>query len=344
MANSIHDFSYTEYNKTQGREEALQRELSLSICVDSHAEYERILREIRRIVYGPATAQAEPNKQLSLPITTAEQLIGREPSEEGKQVLAAVTAAVEAAPPSEPHAPWEPEESEATKTVVTTVAALEKTKAAIDAVLATPELSKAPDAEVVLVSASAVPAAPEPPAEPDDAAIAAFDAACDTVHNVDDAVRVWFEQAASIKKLSEPSKRRCSTTLSLRLSNQIGVEPMEAQELIKAGVVKAQLAKKHVQTKPAPDPVTKPASDTSGVQEDFLRRLAADKQPSLGIAVKIACQVLAKNGEVSYVDVEQLLCESVGKHPAIESVDAVLKITQTSKMKLYAGAAKVKLV
>lgn len=336
--NYIQDYCYTEVTSSPTQDTETARQLSIQIRVTTRAEYGRVLREIERILNVTAAPQGQ-SKQLSLPITTAEQLIGKEPSEEGKQVLAAVAAAVEAAPPSEPPAPWEPEESPETKTIVTTVSALEKTKAAIEAVLATPELNKAPDTEVTLVAEPAQSA----DTSPEDLAVSTFELSAGQVRTVEDAVGVWFDHAGLIKKLSDASKQRCSTTLSLALSNSLGVEPMEAQELIRAGVAKAQAAKKAVAAAKEAV-VAKQVAAVSEKAESFLKALVADKQPSLGIAVKLACQALATSGEVSALEVEKFLCSLIGKHPALESEESITKITQTSKMKLYAGAAKVKLV
>lgn len=272
----------------------------------------------------------EESPSVPLPIVnlkTADELSGDPPSDSGKQILADVTAAIESAPPVE-ETPVSQEVS-----IAVDISNIEKAMAAIN--VAMEKVTKQPEAP--------------PPVVEDDTnslTVEVFEMACDQVSKLEDAVQCWFDHAGAIKKLSDPAKRRCSTTLALRLSNIIGIEPMEAQELIKAAVNKEHARRKALRApeepkapETAPTPVQPPQGDT----EAFLKRLGGDPKPVLGIAVKYACEALAKNGEVTADTVEKFLVALVGKHPVIDSVEAIQKITQTGKMKLYAGAAKVKL-
>ena len=334
--NSIYDSTYTEYSKTSSSSQATQHELSLTIFVDSYDEYRRILEGVKELIKPVAASSKNLDRQPMLPLKLANELAGAAPSESGKQVLAAVTAAIESAPPAaEPASVSEPVPQPAT-----TTAADSNTEKAMEAITAVMEkVTKAP------VPLSAPLSSSED--DTDSLTVQVFEMACSQVNTLEAAVQCWFDHAGAIKKLSDVAKRRCSTSLAMALSNATGVEPMEAQELIKAGVAKEQTRRKALLS-PKESEVVQAASVTvqapQGDAAAFLKRLESDPKPALGITVKYACEALAKNGEVTAASVEAFLVSLVGKHPTLDSVEAIQKITQTGKMKLYAGAAKVKLV
>lgn len=276
----------------------------------------------------------EESPSVPLPIVnlkTADELSGDPPSDSGKQILADVTAAIESAPPvEETPAPSISQEV----SIAVDISNIEKAMAAIN--VAMEKVTKQPDAPSPVVED-----------DTDSLTVQVFEMSCSQVTDLKDAVQCWFDHAGAIKKLSDTAKRRCSTTLALCLSRAAGIEPMEAQELIKAEVSKEQARRKALRApeepkapETAPTLVLPPQGDVAA----FLKRLGGDPKPVLGIAVKYACEALAKNGEVTADSVEKFLVALVGKHPVIDSVEAIQKITQTGKMKLYAGAAKVKLV
>ena len=97
--NSIYDSTYTEYSKTSSSSQATQHELSLTIFVDSYDEYRRILEGVKELIKPVAASSKNLARQPTLPLKLANELAGAAPSESGKQVRAAVTAAIESAPP-----------------------------------------------------------------------------------------------------------------------------------------------------------------------------------------------------------------------------------------------------
>ena len=180
-----------------------------------------------------------------------------------------------------------------------------------------------------------------------------FEEDCTKIKTMQDALKVWKDHAGAIKKLAEPDKLRGSNTLALRLSEVLNVEPEEAKELFRA----AMSGKKVEAVQSAPEPVAAPAAVVgapvaspvanapSEAANGVLEALAAEPKPILGLAVKHACTQLKTEQGVSAQMVEDLLVSMIGKHPALNvTPEEIYKITRQSTMKLYAGAAKTKLL
>lgn len=180
-----------------------------------------------------------------------------------------------------------------------------------------------------------------------------FEEDCKKIKDMPSALKVWKDHAGAIKKLAEPDKLRGSNTLALRLAEVLNVEPEEAKELFRA----AMSGKKVEAVQPAPEPVVAPAAVVvapvaspvanapSEAANGVLEALAAEPKPILGLAVKHACTQLKTEQGVSAQMVEDLLVSMIGKHPALNvTPEEIYKITRQSTMKLYAGAAKTKLL
>lgn len=180
-----------------------------------------------------------------------------------------------------------------------------------------------------------------------------FEEDCKKIKDMPSALKVWKDHAGAIKKLAEPDKLRGSNTLALRLSEVLNVEPEEAKELFRA----AMSGKKVEAVQPSPEPVAAPAAVVgapvaspvanapSEAANGVLEALAAEPKPILGLAVKHACTQLKTEQGVSAQMVEDLLVSMIGKHPALNvTPEEIYKITRQSTMKLYAGAAKTKLL
>ena len=180
-----------------------------------------------------------------------------------------------------------------------------------------------------------------------------FEEDCKKIKDMPSALKVWKDHAGAIKKLAEPDKLRGSNTLALRLSEVLNVEPEEAKELFRA----AMSGKKVEAVQSAPEPVAAPAAVVgapvaspvanapSEAANGVLEALAAEPKPILGLAVKHACTQLKTEQGVSAQMVEDLLVSMIGKHPALNvTPEEIYKITRQSTMKLYAGAAKTKLL
>lgn len=180
-----------------------------------------------------------------------------------------------------------------------------------------------------------------------------FEEDCTKIKTMQDALKVWKDHAGAIKKLAEPDKLRGSNTLALRLAEVLNVEPEEAKELFRA----AMSGKKVEAVQSAPEPVAAPAAVVgapvaspvanapSEAANGVLEALAAEPKPILGLAVKHACTQLKTEQGVSAQMVEDLLVSMIGKHPALNvTPEEIYKITRQSTMKLYAGAAKTKLL
>lgn len=176
-----------------------------------------------------------------------------------------------------------------------------------------------------------------------------FEEDCKKIVDMPSAIKVWKDHAGAIKKLAEPDKSRGSNTLALRLAEVLNVEPEEAKELFRA----AMSGKKAEAAQPSPAPVEAPpapvaapvAAAASEAGNAVLDALAAESKPILGLAVKHACTQLKTEQGVSAKMVEDLLVSLIGKHPALNvTPEDIYKITRQSTMKLYAGAAKTKLL
>lgn len=173
-----------------------------------------------------------------------------------------------------------------------------------------------------------------------------FEEDCKKIVDMPSALKVWKDHAGAIKKLAEPDRLRGSNTLALRLAEVLNVEPEEAKELFRA----AMSGKKAEAVQPAPTPVEATAAAPvanapSEAANGVLTALAAEPKPILGLAVKHACTQLKTEQGVSAQLVEDLLLSLIGKHPALNvTPEEIYKITRQSTMKLYAGAAKTKLL
>jgi len=177
-----------------------------------------------------------------------------------------------------------------------------------------------------------------------------FEEDCKKIKNMQDALKVWKDHAGAIKKLAEPDKLRGSNTLALRLAEVLRVEPEEAKELFRAAMSnkKAEASQEPVAAPaaPTPAPVASPVANApSEAGNKVLEALATEAKPMLGLAIKHACTQLKTEQGVSARMVEELLVSLIGKHPALNvTPEEIYKITRQSTMKLYAGAAKTKLL
>ena len=177
-----------------------------------------------------------------------------------------------------------------------------------------------------------------------------FEEDCKKIKNMQDALKVWKDHAGAIKKLAEPDKLRGSNTLALRLAEVLNVEPEEAKELFRAAMSnkKAEASQEPVAAPAAPvsTPVASPVANApSEAGNKVLEALATEAKPVLGLAIKHACTQLKTEQGVSARMVEELLVSLIGKHPALNvTPEEIYKITRQSTMKLYAGAAKTKLL
>lgn len=223
-----------------------------------------------------------------------------------------------------------------------------------------------PTKEVVVMyqppAKQATPA--EPPVSPEvdrtdlsEQVVFLFEEDCKGVKTVQDATQVWHAHAGAIRKLQEPYKQRCSNTLSMRLAESMNIEPTEAKELIKAALSrpKTEAAPKvpltqvrQEFTESPKEPLQKPVEAPSGAGSipgdvEFFASLAKEPKVILGAAVKVACAQLKEGDSVSASLVEKFLVSLVGKHPMLTSADEITAITRSSRMKLYASAAKTKL-
>lgn len=218
-----------------------------------------------------------------------------------------------------------------------------------------------------------------------DSVVFLFEEDCKGIKNIESAVKVWRDHAGAIKKLQEPDKLKCSNTIALRLAEVLGVEPMEAKEVLKAALTKKSeplkestiSVPKAIQPSPVnvvllpraeargtleralpaveapaapPEPETAiapvpTAASVSEAVDGVLGALASEPKPLLGLAVKHACTQLKTDQGVHAKMVEELLVSMIGKHPVLEvSPEDIHKITRGAAMKLYAGAAKTKLL
>jgi hypothetical protein len=177
-----------------------------------------------------------------------------------------------------------------------------------------------------------------------------FEEDCKKIKTMQDALKVWKDHAGAIKKLAEPDKLRGSNTLAFRLAEVLNVEPEEAKELFRAAMSgkKAEAPQEPVAAPAVPvnAPVASPVANApSEAANSVLEALAGEPKPMLGLAVKHACTHLKTEQGVSAQMVEDLLVSMIGKHPALNvTPEEIYKITRQSTMKLYAGAAKTKLL
>ena len=84
-----------------------------------------------------------------------------------------------------------------------------------------------------------------------------------------------------------------------------------------------------------------PSGDSE--ESEFFAALAKEPKAILGAAVKVACIHLKEGESVSASLVEKFLVSLVGKHPVLTDANEITAITRSSRMKLYASAAKTKL-
>lgn len=181
-----------------------------------------------------------------------------------------------------------------------------------------------------------------------------FEEDCKKIKDMASAIKVWKDHAGAIKKLGDTDKLRGSNTLALRLAEVLNVEPEEAKELFRAAMAnkKSEPAKQEPvaeapKTVEAAPVLAKPllSDDTAEDARKVLEALSKEPKPVLGLAVKHACTQLKTEQGVSAKMVEDLLVSLIGKHPTLNvTPEEIYKITRQSAMKLYAGAAKTKLL
>lgn len=213
--------------------------------------------------------------------------------------------------------------------------------------------------------ATLIPPPQEPMSEEDregelSVAFGVFEDSLREVRDMPSAVRIWLESQQLLTK--HPTLRdRARLVMAGHLGSVLGVDAAAASEKMREAL---QARQKLMQVANAPDPIPEPVvvvpvqqqtpapvantAPLNDQQKDFLAKLGSEQKQVMGTVVKVACQVVANPAkEVTPGLVESFLISMVGKHPLLthdSAADEIRSLMQSTRFKLFALAAKTKIV